>query len=69
MSCTFSYSDRNSETTEQSGLDDYPRASRVNGQSEIHLDLQSWMLELTTITKAYAKLVGDKDSAEKLLEQ
>jgi len=43
--CTFSYRDRTAKATSQSGFEDYPRASNVNELFEIHLDLQTWMIE------------------------
>ena len=37
--CTFSYRGRTELSNENSGLEDYPRASKVNEKFEIHLDL------------------------------
>jgi hypothetical protein len=42
-----------------SGLDDYPRAHIVNEGEEIHLDLQSWMIEFSSFMGIYAELVND----------
>jgi len=42
-----------------SGLDDYPRGYIVNEGGEIHLDLQSWMVEFSTFMKEYAELLKD----------
>lgn len=45
-----------------SGLDDYPRAYIVNEGYEIHLDLQSWMVEFSEFMGSFAELVGDQKS-------
>lgn len=43
--CSFSYRERTGTLNEQSCLDDYPRAVSVHDRAEIHLDLQSQMIE------------------------
>ena len=48
-----------------SGLDDYPRAHIVNEGFEIHLDLQSWMVEFSTFMGDYATLVKDNVGVNK----
>lgn len=47
--CTFSYRGRTALSNENSGLEDYPRASKVNEKFEIHLDLQAQMVEFALI--------------------
>ncbi len=47
-----------------SGLDDYPRAFIVNEGEEIHLDLQSWMVEFSGFMAAFASIVGDEKSID-----
>lgn len=44
-----------------SGLDDYPRGYIVNDRSEIHLDLQSWMVEFSNFMKQYAFFMNNKE--------
>lgn len=43
--CTFSFRERTSTLAEQSCLDDYPRGVVVHDRAEVHLDLQSQMIE------------------------
>ena len=62
--CTFSYRGRTSALNPQSGLDDYPRGDRVNGSGEIHLDLQSWMVEFAKIMEFYSAKVGNQSEAQ-----
>jgi hypothetical protein len=42
-----------------SGLDDYPRAHIVNEGYEIHLDLQSWMVEFSDFMASFAAAAND----------
>ncbi len=63
MPHTFSWRGRTSQENLPSGLDDYPRAFIVNEGYEIHLDLQSWMVEFSHFMSAYADLLGDLDSS------
>jgi len=42
-----------------SGLDDYPRGYIVNEGYEIHLDLQSWMIEFSEFMRSYAEVLED----------
>jgi mannosyl-oligosaccharide glucosidase len=60
MPFTFSWKGRTSEENMPSGLDDYPRAYIVNEGYEIHLDLQSWMVEFSQFMANYATLMADK---------
>ena len=48
-----------------SGLDDYPRAHNVNQGYEIHLDLQSWMVEFSSFMATFATAVSDEKSNSK----
>ena len=63
MPFTFSWRGRTSEENMPSGLDDYPRAHIVNEGEEIHLDLQSWMIEFSSFMGRYAELVNDSKMA------
>lgn len=56
MPCTFSWRHRKSTDNEQSLLDDYPRGHVVNDAYEIHLDLQTWMIEFSDTLLDWAKL-------------
>lgn len=47
MPFTFSWQGRTQEENLPSGLDDYPRAYIVHEREEIHLDIQSWMVEFS----------------------
>lgn len=62
MPDTFSWKGRTSEENMPSGLDDYPRAYNVNEGNEIHLDLQSWMVEFSRFMANYATLLNDQAS-------
>jgi len=64
MPNTFSWRGRTSQENFPSGLDDYPRAYVVNEGYEIHLDLQSWMVEFSKFMSSYAQVVGDTDSQQ-----
>jgi len=59
MPFTFSWRGRTSEENMPSGLDDYPRAHHVNEGYEIHLDLQSWMVEFSAFMASFASLAKD----------
>jgi len=59
MPFTFSWRGRTSEENMPSGLDDYPRAHNVNEGYEIHLDLQSWMVEFSAFMASFAQLAND----------
>lgn len=54
MPNTFSWRGRTSQENFPSGLDDYPRAHVVNEGYEIHLDLQSWMVEFSKFMSSYS---------------
>jgi hypothetical protein len=56
MACTYSYKNRSPTENSSSGLDDYPRGYTVNKDYEIHLDLQTWILELTNLLVSLAEL-------------
>jgi mannosyl-oligosaccharide glucosidase len=60
---TFSWRGRTSDENMPSGLDDYPRAFHVNEGYEIHLDLQSWMVEFSQFMSTFAGQVGDSRRA------
>ena len=60
--CTFSYRERTSTLTEQSNLDDYPRAVNVHDRAEVHLDLQSQMIEFALVMEQYSILTQGPDS-------
>ncbi len=40
-------------------MDDYPRAHIVNEGYEIHLDLQSWMVEFSDFMASFAAAAND----------
>ena len=61
--CTFSYHRRTSTLNEQSGMSDYPRGDMVHEHLEIHVDIQSQMIEYALTMSRYASLVGDKTNA------
>jgi len=65
MPFTFSWRGRTPKENMPSGLDDYPRAHIVNEGFEIHLDLQSWMVEFSTFMGDYATLVKDNVGVNK----
>jgi mannosyl-oligosaccharide glucosidase len=67
MPNTFSWRGRTSDENMPSGLDDYPRAFIVNEGYEIHLDLQSWMVEFSKFMGSYATIVEDRVNATKYL--
>jgi Glycosyl hydrolase family 63 C-terminal domain len=62
---TFSWRGRTSKENMPSGLDDYPRAYIVNDGYEIHLDLQSWMVEFSTFMGEYSALVGNTTKSKR----
>ena len=45
LPCTFQYKKRTPNLNTQSALDDYPRGLIINDGYEIHIDLQSQMIE------------------------
>lgn len=69
MPNTFSWRGRSSQENFPSGLDDYPRAYIVNEGYEIHLDLQSWMVEFSEFMSNYADLIGDPKHSMKYKER
>ena len=76
MPNTFSWRGRTSQENLPSGLDDYPRAFIVNEGYEIHLDLQSWMVEFSKFMSDYAEVIGNSalswnylDRSHKILDE
>ncbi|CDW80734.1 mannosyl-oligosaccharide glucosidase [Stylonychia lemnae] len=65
MPFNFSWRGRTSQENFPSGLDDYPRGFIVNEGYEIHLDLQSWMVEFSKFMSLYATLAEDQKSSVK----
>ena len=61
--CSFGYRERTSNLNEQSSLDDYPRAVNVHDRAEIHLDLQSQMIEFALTLQQYSAIMQGADSA------
>ena len=61
--CTFSYHRRTATLNEQSGMSDYPRGNMVHENLEIHVDIQSQMIEYALTMSKYASLVGDNLNA------
>ena len=61
---TFSWQARGAEENFPSGFDDYPRAYRINEREEIHLDLQSWMVEFSTTMSLFAAALGKEAEQE-----
>ena len=63
--CTFSYRDRTSILSESSCLDDYPRAVNFHDRAEVHLDLQSWMIDFALTMERFSKIMpGNQKKAE-----
>ena len=60
--CTFSFRGRTSTLTQQSCLDDYPRAVNVHDRAEVHLDLQSQMIEFALVMEQYSILIQGPES-------
>ena len=60
--CTFSYRERTSTLTEQSNMDDYPRGTEVHDRAEIHLDLQTQMIDFALTMRQYANHIYGHES-------
>ena len=63
LPCTFSYHRRTATLNEQSGMSDYPRGNMVHEHLEIHVDIQSQMIEYALTMSKYASFVGDRMNA------
>jgi hypothetical protein len=59
MDYTYSWRDKTSWGCLGSGLDDYPRGYLINDRKEIHLDLQSWMAQLSSFMTDQALIAGN----------
>jgi len=46
-----------------SGLDDYPRGYRVNNRYEIHLDLQTWMVQFSAFMHTFSAQMKEMQKA------
>ena len=68
MPFTFSWRGRTPDGVLPSGLDDYPRAFLVHEFKEIHLDLQTWMVQFSEFMSSYASLANDQPNVNLYLD-